>query len=131
MGMTGVATKTPDRRRLAETRGRRAEKLAAWWLRLKGYRILAQDFRVPVGEIDILARRGNLLAAVEVKARSDHARALEAIGTRQRRRIARALAAYLQRRPELTGCEVRFDALLIVPWRLPQHLPGAWREDVS
>lgn len=122
---------TSDRRRRAEAHGRRAESFAAWWLRLKGYRVLARDFRVPVGEIDLLVRRGRLIAAVEVKARDDSTKALEAIGTRQRKRIARALAVYLQRRPELAGCEVRFDALLIVPWRLPQHIPGAWRDDAA
>ena len=123
--------KKPDRRRKAESRGRRAERLAVWWLRLKGYRILAQDFRVPLGEIDLLVRRGALVAAVEVKARKDRAQALEAIGPRQRRRIARALAVFLQRRPDLAGCDVRFDALLIVPWRLPHHIPGAWQDGAA
>jgi len=90
--------------------------------------VLARDFRVPVGEIDLLVRRGALIAAVEVKARKTRTGALEAVTPRQRRRIARALAVYLQRRPELAGCDVRFDALLIVPWRWPHHIPGAWRE---
>jgi putative endonuclease len=89
---------------------------------------LARGFRVPVGEIDLLVRRGSVLAAVEVKTRKSRDRALEAIHPRQRQRIARALTAYLQRRPELAGCDVRFDALLIVPWRLQQHIPGAWQE---
>ena len=119
----------PERRRRAESRGRKAETIAAWWLRLKGYRVLARDFRVPFGEIDLLVQRGRLLAAVEVKARQSHRQAAEAIGPRQRQRIARALSVFLQRRPELAGCDLRFDALLIVPWRLPRHLVDAWRDD--
>ena len=86
---------TRPRRQRAESRGRKAETIAAWWLRLKGYRVLARDFRVPVGEIDLLVQRGQLLAAVEVKARRNHRQAAEAIGPRQRRRIARALRVFL------------------------------------
>ena len=118
-----------DRRRRAEAQGRRAERLAAWWLRLKGYRVLTRDFRVPVGEIDLVVQRGQLVAAVEVKARAKLTEALGAISPRQRQRIARALGVFLQRRPELAGCDLRFDALLIVPWRLPCHMTDAWRDD--
>ncbi len=60
---------TRETRRQAYVRGRRAEALAAWWLRLKGYRILARGFRVAAGEIDLIARRGRLIALIEVKAR--------------------------------------------------------------
>jgi putative endonuclease len=107
-------------------KGRRAETLAAWWLRLKGYRILARRHATPVGEIDLIARRGRCLAFVEVKARPDHTTARHAIAPRQRRRIARAAEAYLQRRPELHGHDLRFDAVLVVPGRRPQHLPNAF-----
>ncbi len=117
----------PERRRKAVRSGRRAEALAAWWLRLKGYRIEARGFRVPAGEIDLIARRGRVLALVEVKARRSLEAAGEAIAPRQRRRIARAAEAYLQRRPALANLELRFDAVLIVPGRLPRHLPDAWR----
>ncbi|SDG29846.1 putative endonuclease [Limimonas halophila] len=107
-------------------KGWRAETLAAWWLRLKGYRILARRHATPVGEIDLIARRGRCLAFVEVKARPDSATARHAIAPRQRRRIARAAEAYLQRRPELHGHDLRFDAVLVVPGRWPQHLPNAF-----
>lgn len=117
----------PERRRKAVRRGHRAEALAAWWLRLKGYRIEARGFRAPAGEIDLIARRGRVLALVEVKARRSLEAAGEAIAPRQRRRIARAAEAYLQRRPALANLELRFDAVLIVPGRLPRHLPDAWR----
>ncbi len=116
-----------ERRRRAYGRGRSAERLAAWWLRLKGYRILAHGFRAPAGEIDLVARRGNVLALVEVKARDDVAEAGASIDARQRARIERAGAAFLQRHPHLCGLDVRFDAVLIAPGRVPRHLADAWR----
>ena len=114
-------------RRLAWRRGRRGESLAAWWLRLKGYRILARGLKSPVGEIDIVACRGRTLAIVEVKRRGDHLAAAAALGPRQQARIARAAAWLLARRPELAGHAVRFDVLLITPHRWPRHLADAWR----
>ena len=114
-------------RRLAWRRGRRGESLAAWWLRLKGYRILARGLKSPVGEIDIVACRGRTLAIVEVKRRDDHLAAIDALGPRQQVRIARAAAWLLARRPELADHAVRFDILLIVPRRWPRHLIDAWR----
>jgi len=120
---------TAARRRRAYGRGRRAETIAAWWLRLKGYRILARGFRVAVGEIDLIARRGRTLALVEVKARPDLDTARAAVGPRQRRRIERAAARFLQRHPALAGCDVRFDVVLLAPWRRPHHLADAWRRD--
>lgn len=113
--------------RLASQRaGRRAETLAAWLLRLKGYRILARDWRVPQGEIDLVARRGGLVAFVEVKRRADRSHAAEAVGGRQQRRISRAALAFLQRHPALAALRQRFDVILIVPGRLPSHIKDAW-----
>ncbi len=111
----------------AERRGRRAERLAAWLLRLRGYRILARRFACPVGEIDLVARRGDLLAFVEVKRRDSPAAAAEALRPAQRRRIARAAEAFLSQRPELAGLRLRFDLVLITPGRPPRHLTDAWR----
>ncbi|MEX2200651.1 MAG: YraN family protein [Dongiaceae bacterium] len=108
-------------------RGRRGERLAAWWLRLKGYRIVACDLRCPVGEIDLIARRGQTLAIVEVKARPDRAAAAEAVSARQRQRILAALGWYLARHPERSQDRIRFDAILIVPRRLPQHIEDCWQ----
>lgn len=118
-----------EKRRAARAFGQRAETLAAWWLRLKGYRILARDFRTTLGEIDLIARRGDILALVEVKARPSLAEAGEAIGRNQRLRIGRAAIAFLQRHPGLCNLALRFDAVLIVPGRLPRHIPDAWRQD--
>ena len=119
--------RTLESRRQAYGAGRRAEGLAAWWLRFKGYRILARGLRLPVGEIDLIARRGRCLAFVEVKRRATLAAALEAVTPRQRRRILRAAEAWLAQRPDLAGLDLRFDALLLVPGRWPRHLPDAWR----
>ena len=121
---------TPRRRR-AWLRGRRGEGLAAWWLRLKGYRLLARNFRSGAGEIDLIARRGPVLAMVEVKARGNLVTASEALGTRQRARIVRAAEAFLQQRPHLANLSIRFDVMLIVPGRRPRHLLDAWRPDRS
>ncbi|HEX5455151.1 MAG TPA: YraN family protein [Stellaceae bacterium] len=115
-----------ERRRRALHRGRLAEWLCCWHLRLRGWRIIARDWRCPMGEIDILARRGGVLAAIEVKRRRDPGSAAEAVQPRQRRRIARAAAAYLLTRPDLAGLALRFDVMLMAPRHLPRHLAGAW-----
>jgi putative endonuclease len=118
-----------SRRQRAQRRGRLAELLCRWHLRLRGWRILAVDWRCPSGEIDILARRGGMLAAIEVKTRGDLATAAGAVLPRQQRRIARALSAFLSGRPDLAGLALRFDVMLLAPRRLPRHLPDAWRAD--
>jgi putative endonuclease len=118
-----------DKRRAALRRGRLAESLAIWWLRLKGYRILGRNLRLGVGEIDILARRGRLLVAIEVKHRPDLLSAGEAIDRRSRERIARALSRWLAEHPNLADLDLRFDAVLMVPGRWPRHLPDAWRPE--
>lgn len=114
-----------ERRRRALVRGRRAERLAAWLLRLKGYRILARNLALPQGEIDLLVRRGDILAVVEVKQRPDLATALEAVSPSQRARLQRAALALLARRPELGRCQLRFDIVAVTPW--PRHFADAWR----
>jgi putative endonuclease len=114
-------------RQRAERRGRMAEWLCLWHLRLRGWHILARGWRCPSGEIDILARRGGVLAVIEVKRRAAFAAAAHALAPRQRRRIERAAAAYLNTRPDLAGLDLRFDLMLVMPWRLPHHWRDAWR----
>jgi putative endonuclease len=104
-----------------------AETLAAWSLRLRGYRILARRYRTPLGEIDLVVRRGGLLAFVEVKARPDLEQALCALGPQQRDRTRRAAELFLLRHPQHAGCVLRFDLIAIRPWRLPRHMADAWR----
>jgi putative endonuclease len=120
---------TTARRQRAERRGRLAEWLCVWHLRLRGWHIVARGWRCPSGEIDIVARRGKVLAVVEVKSRGEVAVAAAALSPRQRRRIARAAEALLASRPDLAHLEVRFDVMLVAPKRLPRHWPGAWRAD--
>ncbi len=116
-----------QRGREAARAGRRAEWLARWRLRLAGYRIVARNVRTPMGEIDVVARRGRVLAFVEVKARAELEAAAAAIDHRQSARIARAAAWFLKRRPQLAGLVLRFDAVFVLPGRLPRHVVDAWR----
>lgn len=115
------------------TRGRRGETLAAWWLRLKGWRVLARGFAIGrgrgAGEVDLIVRRGGVVAFVEVKARASLDQAAHAITPAQQDRIRRAAQAYLAGRAELADCALRFDAVLVAPGRLPRHIPDAWRMD--
>jgi putative endonuclease len=124
------AAKQARARRLRALRsGRRGEFLCRWHLRLHGWRIVAAGWRCPSGEIDIIAQRRGVLAAIEVKFRADIDRAAEAILARQRRRIARAAAAFLLRRPDLADLSLRFDVMLVAPRHWPRHLPDAWHAD--
>jgi putative endonuclease len=118
-----------SRRQRAQRRGRFAEALCCWHLRLRGWRIVARDWRCPAGELDIVAQRRGVLAIVEVKLRADVDRAVAAILPRQRRRIIRAAAAFLATRPDLARLAPRFDVMLVTPRRPPQHLLDAWRAD--
>ena len=106
--------------------GLSAENRAAAWLMAKGYRILAKRFRTPYGEIDIVARRRNLLVFVEVKARASLDEAAYAVTPRQQRRIVEAAQAWLMAHPEHADFDMRFDAMLIAPRRLPRHLLAAF-----
>lgn len=110
----------------AERHGRRAEFLCTCLLRLKGYRILAQHWKCPSGEIDIVARRGRILAFIEVKARDSAANAAESLSRKQQARIARAASQFVAGRTVLQQLDQRFDIILVVPWRLPLHVPAAW-----
>ena len=125
-----MPSRRSDRGRQAEQRGRRGETWAVALLVLKGYRILGRRVRTPVGEIDLVARApGGAVCFVEVKARPEGLTAAEAVGPRQKARIARAAALYLAGRPGLTRKGVRFDMVTVVPGRLPRHLRDAWRLD--
>jgi putative endonuclease len=118
--------RSTDSRRKAYRAGRGAERLAALWLRLKGYRIIATGYKTPVGEIDLIARRGRVLAFVEVKVRPTKRDASEAITPRQQERIARASAWFLKSRPDFAAMTCRFDAVLVVSRKLPIHIAAAW-----
>jgi putative endonuclease len=119
--------KTAAPARIAAFRaGLSAEARAAAFLMAKGYRILAKRFRTPYGEIDIVARKRNLLAFVEVKARANLDDAAYAVTPRQQARIIDAAQGWLMAHPEHADFELRFDAMLIAPRRLPRHLLAAF-----
>jgi putative endonuclease len=106
--------------------GLSAETRAAALLLAKGFRIVARRWQSPVGEIDLVARRGRLLVFVEVKARGAFDAAAEAVTLRQQRRISAAAKAWLARHAEDAGRDIRFDAVLVAPWRWPRHIPAAF-----
>jgi putative endonuclease len=116
-------------RRAAYTLGLRAETIAALYLRLKGYRVLARRYASPVGEIDLVAKKGDTLVFVEVKARATLDAAAESIRLMQQARIVRGAEAYLSRHPSYVNHFLRFDAVLIAPGRLPRHLKSAFDAD--
>ena len=114
------------KREQAEARGRRAERIAAWWLRLHGWRILGQRLRVPVGEVDLIARRGRTLAFIEVKWR-ERARDLDtAIDPWRLRRVA-AAAEMLGPRYARPQDDWRIDVMLLAPRAWPRHLRHVWQ----
>ena len=113
-------------RQAAEKRGRGAETLACWYLRLKGWRIVARRARVRGGEVDVIARRGRTLAFVEVKARANDEAAGFALDEWRLKRVVVA-AEQLAPRYMRPGDDVRIDALFIVPRRWPKHLSNVWQ----
>jgi putative endonuclease len=106
--------------------GLSAESRAAAALMAKGFRIAARRWRSAAGEIDLVARRGNLLIFVEVKARASFDDAAFSVTERQKRRIAAAAAAWIAANPDDATCDMRFDAILVVPRRWPRHIPAAF-----
>src|SRR5712691_1036271 len=113
-------------RQVAFRTGLSAESRAAMLLIAKGFRILARRWKSPVGEIDIIARRRALLVFVEVKARETLDDAAWAVSERQRSRIIAAAEAWLARNPDDRIRDIRFDAILVAPGRVPRHIPAAF-----
>jgi putative endonuclease len=113
-------------RQVAFRLGLSAESRAAAYLIVKGYRIAARRWRCPVGEIDIVARRGKLLIFVEVKARASLDDAAYSVTERTQRRVAAAASAWLADNPDDALNDMRFDAILVAPRSLPRHIEGAF-----
>jgi len=112
-------------RKAAEQRGHWGETLAAWWLRLHGWRILARRVKLRMGEIDLVAKRGNTVAFVEVKTRSRQQDLDTAIDAWRLRRVAAAANA-LAHKFATRGEDIRIDVILVAPFRRPIHIPNAW-----
>lgn len=113
-------------RRRAERRGHGAERLAALALQLKGYRIVARRHRTKLGEIDLVARKGDLVAVVEVKARTSEQAAIDAVGFAAQHRIRAAGDLWLARQRDAARLSMRYDIVAVLPWRWPVHFPDAF-----
>ncbi len=124
------ADKTKKRRR-ALAAGLRAETIAALFLQLKGYRILARRYSIAGGEIDLIARKFDSIVFVEVKTRPDVMAALTAIDPAKCRRISRAAAHWLAANPWAARLNLRGDAVCLVPWRWPRHAIAALTLDIG
>lgn len=117
-------------RRQARAFGARAETIAAAWLRLRFYSILARSYSIRDGEVDIIARRGGVIAFVEVKARPTLEDAAIAITPEKRRRLSRAARHWIARNAQAQSCALRGDAIFVAPGRLPRHVEGAVELDL-
>ena len=99
------------------------------WLRIKGYHILARRHRTPVGEIDIIARKANMISCIEVKRRKSIEDAQNAIPHHQRKRIARAALFWLGKNRKYETHELSLDVILVAPMKMPVHIKGAFKPD--
>ena len=113
-------------RRKAERKGHGAERLAALALRLKGYRIVARRYRTKLGEVDLIARKGDLVAFIEVKARRGQQAALDAVSPAAQSRIRAASEMWLSRQRDAARISLRYDIVAVIPWRWPVHFPDAF-----
>jgi putative endonuclease len=100
--------------------------LSALWLMAKGYRILGLRLKTPQAEIDVLACKGDLVAVVEVKRRTNLDAALDAVTPRQRARLLNAARSIAARRPDLSHASIRLDLMALAPGRWPRHIRDAW-----
>jgi len=115
-----------ERRQGAEIYGRRGEALAAWYLRLKGYRILERRYKTPLGEIDLIARRFGTTVFVEVKSRRSRDLEAEALMAVRTDRIVRAAQYYVSRHPHLVAASQRYDVIFLAPRMWPRHVMNAF-----
>ena len=120
-----------ERRRATYLRGHWAEHVALALLVLKGYRLLARRYSASGGEIDLIVKRGETIAFIEVKGRGLIDDALTAIGAQKRARFSRAARAWLSRNGWATGKVLRADAVFVAPGRWPRHLPAAFEMEMD
>ncbi|MEM9330925.1 MAG: YraN family protein [Pseudomonadota bacterium] len=113
-------------RRKAHRRGYWAEWLSVLFLTLKGYKVSAVRYKTKLGEIDIVARRGNLVAIVEVKARPSVAEAVDAVTQTAKHRINSATDLWLAKQKDAANLSIRFDIIAVCPWKLPVHFQDAF-----
>ena len=118
-------------RREAYRHGHVAEAAAMLFLLAKGFRPIARRYKTPLGEVDLIVKRGRLIAFVEVKARALERDALESVGPASEKRIVDAADLWLAKHPAAAGYDFRYDMVVLVPWRLPRHVPDAFRPGFS
>ena len=120
-------TTKPSGRAAAEKAGRSAEGFAALMLQLKGYVIVARRAKNVRGEIDLIARRGRMLAFIEVKMRQKETDPATVLTPRQMQRIINGATGWASSRPWTQACQWRYDLIVVNPWRWPVHICVAWR----
>lgn len=104
-----------------------AETCAGWFLMAKGYRVLARRFKTPVGEIDLVVKRGRTVAFIEVKRRGTTADGLYAVHAGNAARVRRAAEWWLKTNPSFADkCDLRFDVVVLSPYRLIRHVSNAF-----
>jgi putative endonuclease len=116
-----------SKRTQAEGAGRTAEFVAALVLQLKGYVILAQRVKTGRGEVDIIARRKEVLAFIEVKMRAQETDPALVVSAKQMQRIVNGATAWASQRAWTSTCQWRYDLIMVSPWRWPTHIRDAWR----
>lgn len=114
-------------RQAAYRHGHVAEAVAMLVLLAKGFRPIARRYKTPLGEVDLIVKRGRTLAFVEVKARAQREEALDSVGPAAERRIVDAADLWLAKHPAAAGFDLRYDLVVVTPWRLPLHLADAFR----
>ena len=119
-------TRTRVTRKLSLRWGMIAEYGAALYLILKDYSVLAMRYRIKEGEVDLIIRRGRVIAFVEVKARADFATGFEAIDEMKLRKFRKAVDHWLMRNSWAETYTLRGDAVVICPWRIPHHIEDAF-----
>jgi putative endonuclease len=106
----------------AERKGRKGETLAMIFLMLKGYRIIARRYKTKQGEVDIIARKRDVVAMVEVKARATLSQAMDAVDHSTMRRIEAAGDIWLTKQRDYARLNIRYDLIAILPRQWPVHV---------
>ena len=114
------------KRQRAEEQGRSGEGRAALWLQMKGWRVLDRRRKTPLGEIDLIARRGRVGAFVEVKWRASADELDHAIDERRLSRVAAAAEA-VAHEYATDGEDIPTDVLPVPPGASPRHIVNAWQ----
>lgn len=113
-----------NQKKQAYLKGQWGERIAGWYLQLKGYSLLENRLKTPFGEIDLIVKKGPYIVAVEVKTRASREKAALSLSSLQMKRIQYAFLFYTKRHP--SPLDLRFDVILISPWTWPKHIQGAW-----